>query len=83
MGRKCQKRVRCFDGTRYDEDNFQEVQTSGWNSVMFCTCFSYQGVGPIMRFQGNFTSEQYAHFFENQIIPYAEENFTNSDFYIL
>jgi hypothetical protein len=82
-GRKSQTRVRRFDGTRYDEDDVQEVQTSGWNRAMCCACFSFQVVGPIMRSQGNFTSKQYGHFFENQIIPHAEENFTNSDLYSL
>jgi hypothetical protein len=82
-GPKCQTRVRRFSGTRYDEDNIQKVQNSGWSSVMCCACFSYQGVGPIMRSEGNFTSEQYVHFIENQVIPYAEEKFPDSDFYIL
>jgi hypothetical protein len=82
-GPKCQTRVRRFPGTRYDEDNIQKVQTFGWSSVMCCACFSYRGVGPIMRSQRNFTSEQYVNFFENQVIPYAEQNFPDLDFYIL
>jgi len=60
-GPKCQTRVRRFPGTRYDEDNIQKVQTSGWSSVMCCACFSYRGVSPIMRSQRNFTSEQYVY----------------------
>ncbi len=36
-----------------------------------------------MRSQRNFTSEQYVHLFENKIIPYSEENFPDSDLYIL
>jgi len=80
---KCKTRVRRFRGTRFDEDNIQEVQTSGWSSVMCCACFSYEGVGPIMRSEGNFNSEQYVHFFENQVMPYAEEHFPDLDFYIL
>ncbi len=42
-----------------------------------------QRVGPIMGSQGNFTSEQYVQFFENQVIPYAKENLLDSHIYIL
>jgi hypothetical protein len=82
-GPKSQNRIRRFPGTRYDADNIQEVQTSGWRSVMCCACFSYAGVGPILRSQGNFTSEQYINYLETQVMPYAEQNFPDLDFYIL
>jgi hypothetical protein len=50
---------------------------------MCCACFSRAGIGPIVRSVGNFNSEQYVDFLENHVIPYAEETFPDSDFYIL
>lgn len=80
---KNQSRVRRLPGTRYDTDNTQEVQSSGWKSVMACACFSYFGMGPIVRSDGNWNSDQYVNFLENSLLPYAEECFPDSDFYIL
>ena len=50
---------------------------------MCCACFSRVGIGPIVRSIGNFNSEQYINFLENHVIPYAEECYPDSDYYIL
>jgi hypothetical protein len=82
-GPKGQFRVRRTSGTREDPENILTIQNSGWSSVMCCACFSRAGIGPIVRSVGNFNSEQYVDFLENHVIPYAEETFPDSDFYIL
>ncbi len=50
---------------------------------MCVACFSHEGIGPIVRSIGNFNSEQYIRYFENHVMPYAERNFPDLDFYIL
>jgi hypothetical protein len=50
---------------------------------MCCACFPYAGVAPIIRSDGNFNSDQYIDYLENQVLPYAEQNFLYIDFYIL
>jgi hypothetical protein len=50
---------------------------------MCCACFSYAGVGPIIRSQGNFTSERYINYLEIQVMPYAKQNFPDLNLYIL
>lgn len=78
-----QTRVRRMNGTRYDEENILQIKNSGWKSLMCVASFSYAGIGPIVRSIGNFNSEQYVAFLENNIIPYAVEHFPNNDYYIL
>ena len=82
-GPKGQFRVRRTVGTRDNPENVLLVPNSGWSSVMCCACFSRAGIGPIVRSNGNFNSEQYINFLENRVIPYAEECFPDSDYYIL
>ena len=82
-GPKGQFRIRRSVGTRDDPENIIEVQNSGWSSVMCCACFSYTGLGPLIRSVGNFNSDQYVNYLENHVIPYAEESYPDSDYYIL
>jgi len=70
-------------GTRDDPENIVSIQNSGWSSVKCCACFSYAGIGPIVRSVGNFNSDQYVQYLEEQVIPYAERMFLDNDFYIL
>lgn len=82
-GPKGQVRVRRMVGTRYDPENVLEKQNSGWSSIMCCACFSYAGIGPIIRSTGNFNSDQYVKYFEDHVMPYSERVFPDMDFYIL
>ena len=82
-GPKGDIRVRRLPNTRYDDENVMKIQNSGWQSVMCVTCFSYMGVGPIVKSNGNFNSEQYVNYLEEYLIPYAENCFPDCDFYIL
>jgi len=76
-------RVRRLPNTRFDEDNILEVQSSGWRSIMCVACFSFAGIGPIIRSNGNFNSEQYVNYLEDHVLPYAEHCFPDMNFYIL
>jgi hypothetical protein len=80
---KGQIRVRRMRGTRDDLENILPIQNSRWSSVMCCACFSYGGIGPIVRSVGNFNSNQYVQYLEDHVIPYAETAFPDMDFYIL
>jgi hypothetical protein len=82
-GPKGQIRVRRMRGTRDDPENILPIQNSGWSSVMCCACFSYAGIGPIVRSVGNFNSNQYVQYLEDHVMPYAETVFPDMDFYIL
>jgi hypothetical protein len=82
-GPKGQMRVRRMRGTRDDPENILLMQNSCWSSVMCCACFSYAGIGPIVRSVGNFNSQQYVQYLEDQVIPYAERMFPDMDFFIL
>jgi len=82
-GPKAQIRVRRMRGTRDDPENILPIQNSGWSSVMCCDCFSYAGIGPIVRSVGNFNSNQYVQYLEDHVMPYAETVFPDMDFYIL
>jgi hypothetical protein len=82
-GPKGEFRVRRPSNIRFNEENLLPVQNSGWSSVMCVTCFSYAGIGPIMRSSGNFNSDKYVYYLENYLIPYAENSFPDMDFYIL
>jgi hypothetical protein len=82
-GPKGQTRVRRMRGTRDHEENILHIQNSGWSCVMCCASFSYAGIGPIVRSVGNFNSDQYVEYLEDQVMPYAERVFPDMDFYIL
>jgi hypothetical protein len=51
-------------------------------SYVLCLFF-WAEIGPIVRSVGNFNSDQYFDFLEIHVIPYAEESFPDSDFYVL
>jgi hypothetical protein len=82
-GLKGQTRIRIMTGTRFDPESILQIQNSSWGCVMCCACFSYAGIGPIIRSIGNFNSDQYMEFLENNVMPYAERVFPDMDFYIL
>lgn len=81
-GNPSRVRVRRLPGTRHKNQNVQKIKRSGRASVSFCCCFCYEGIGPIIRSQGNFTTQQYLNFLTQEVIPFAQETY-GDNFYIL
>lgn len=66
--------VRRPNGCAFDPRYVSPVVKHGGGSIMVWACFSWNGVGPIHRIQGNMDSKQYVDILKKVMLPWAEEN---------
>lgn len=70
-GRKYVRRPKC---AAFNPRFVSPIIKHGGGSIMVWGCFSWNGVGPIHRIEGNMDAVKYVEILQNVMLPYAEEN---------
>jgi len=74
FGNDGRRYVRRPKGSRYDSRYQIPTVKHGGGSIMLWGAFSWKGVGPIFKIEGNMDSAMYKNIILEQMLPYARQN---------